>query len=83
MPTIVAGLDTGGEDMAEAGRRDLVDLSEIDLAALRPADGSVLAEALARVRCEQDGGGWGYASFMNSASTETPAPSAAAREEAE
>lgn len=81
MPTIVAGLDTGGEDMTEARRQDLVDLSEIDLAALRLTDGSVLEEALARVRRERDGEGWGYASFMNTACTENPGRSAAEEDE--
>ncbi|CNF99857.1 Uncharacterised protein [Mycobacterium tuberculosis] len=69
--------------MAEAGRSDVVDLSEIDLAALRPADGSVIGEALARVRSERDDGGWGYASFLNEPGDRTRRPPAAVREEAE
>jgi hypothetical protein len=70
MPTMVAGLDTGGEDMAAADRRALVDLAGIDLDALCPAEGSVLEEALARVQDEEAQDGWGYASFMNTVRTD-------------
>jgi hypothetical protein len=62
---MVASLDTGGEDMAATDRRALVDLTGIDLNALCPAEGSVLDEALARVRGEEGQDGWGYASFLN------------------
>lgn len=54
--------------MATADRRGRVDLSGINLGALRPPDGSALERALARLRLEEVRGGPGYARFMNETS---------------
>lgn len=58
--------------MDSAGRRALVDLSDVELPEADPADGSVLDWALRRVRRERDRTGPIYCAFTNTPAVPWP-----------